>query len=171
MRIARLLVPALVLVAIGALPARADLTAFVGAQTSPSTRSTLGIAAGASFLVLGFEFEYARAGGDDDCQAVSGTVTCAPTVRTAMLNGLVQTPRGVVPKMQLYATIGGGGFRERFDAIDVQETGFGTNVGGGAKIELAGPLRVRLDYRVFKFTGDAVHKNPQRFSVGLNVAF
>ena len=71
-----------------------------------------------------------------------------------MANLLVQTPRGVVPKMQLYATIGGGFFRERFDALDIQETGSGTNVGGGAKIELAGPLRLRLDYRVFKFTGD-----------------
>ena len=88
-----------------------------------------------------------------------------------MANVLVQTPRGVVPKMQLYATIGGGFFRERFDALDIQETGFGTNVGGGAKIELAGPLRLRLDYRVFKFTGDAVYKKPQRFSVGLNLAF
>ena len=84
-----------------------------------------------------------------------------------MANVLVQTPRGVVPKTQLYATIGGGVFRERFDALDIQETGAGTNVGGGAKIELVGPLRLRLDYRVFKFTGDAVHKNPQRFSVGI----
>ncbi len=88
-----------------------------------------------------------------------------------MANLLVQTPRGVVPKMQLYATIGGGFFRERFDALDIQETGFGTNVGGGAKIELAGPLRLRLDYRVFKFTGDSVYQKPQRFSVGLNLAF
>ena len=55
-----------------------------------------------------------------------------------MLNVLVQTPRGVVPKTQLYATIGGGVFRERFDALDIQETGCGTNVGGGAKIELVG---------------------------------
>lgn len=171
MRFARTVVPAIMLLAVGAVPARADLTAFVGAQTSPSVRSTLGASVGTGFLILGFEFEYARASGDDECQALSGTATCAPTVRTGMLNVLVQTPRGVVPKTQLYATVGGGVFRERFDAIDVQETGVGTNVGGGAKIELAGPLRVRLDYRVFKLTGDAVHKNPQRFSVGLNLAF
>src|SRR4029453_12636883 len=118
-------------------------------------------------LILGFEFEYARAGGDDECQPLLGSETCAPTARTGMLNVLVQTPRGVVPKTQLYATIGGGVFRERFDGLDIQETGAGTNVGGGTKIELVGPLRLRLDYRVFRFTGDAVHKNPQRFSVGL----
>jgi hypothetical protein len=171
MRVARLLIFTVVLVVISALPAHADLTAFVGAQTSPSTRSAFGVSVGASFLILGFEFEYARASGDDECQVFSGTETCAPTVRTGMANVLVQTPRGVVPKSQLYATVGGGVFRERFDALDIQETGWGTNIGGGAKIELAGPLRVRLDYRVFKFTGDAIHKNPQRFSVGLNLAF
>jgi opacity protein-like surface antigen len=171
MRFARLIVPALVLVVLSALPARADLTAFVGAQTSPSTRPALGVSIGTGLLILGFEFEYARAGGDDECQPLSGTEACAPTVRTGMLNVLVQTPRGVVPKTQLYATIGGGVFRERFDALDIQETDAGTNVGGGAKIELVGPLRLRLDYRVFKFTGDAVHKNPQRFSMGLNLAF
>lgn len=171
MRFARLAVLALVIVVVSALPARADLTAFVGAQTSPSVRPTLGASIGMGLVILGFEFEYARASGDDECQGLSGTATCGPTVRTGMMNVLVQTPRGVVPKTQLYATVGGGVFRERFDALDVQETGVGTNVGGGAKIELAGPLRVRLDYRVFKFTGDAVHKNPQRFSVGLNLAF
>src|SRR5262245_45152621 len=171
MRFARLLAPALVLLALASVPARADLTAFIGAQTSPETRQAVGFAIGSGVLVLGFEFEYAHAGGDDECQVVSGRLPCAPTVRTGMLNVLVQTPRGVVPATQLYATIGGGVFRERFDAIDVQETGFGSNVGGGAKIELVGPLRVRLDYRVFKLTGDAVHKKPQRFSVGLNLAF
>ena len=43
----------------------------------------------------------------------------------------------------------------RFEALDIQETGFGTNVGGGVKIDLVGPLRLRLDYRVFKLTDDS----------------
>ena len=59
-----------------------------------------------------------------------------------MFNGLVQTPRGVIPGAQLYATVGGGYYRVRFEPIDLQETGVGTNVGGGVKITLAGPLRV-----------------------------
>ena len=171
MRLDRLIVAAFVLLVLTAAPARADLTAFIGAQTSPSIRLNKGLAIGAGVLIVGFEVEYAHTQGDDACPSQSITVGCAPTVRTGMANVLVQTPRGVIPKMQLYATTGGGFFRERFDPLDLQETGFGTNVGGGAKIELAGPLRVRLDYRVFKFTGDAVHKNPQRFSVGLNLAF
>jgi len=171
MRFARLLASACVLLALAVVPAQADLTAFIGAQTSPSTRVAKGLAIGAGVLVLGFEFEYAQVNGDDTCPSQSSTIACAPTVRTGMANVLVQTPRGVVPKMQLYATIGGGFFRERFDPLDIQETNFGTNLGGGAKIELAGPLRVRLDYRVFKFSGSAVYDKPQRFSVGVNLAF
>ena len=171
MRLDRLIVAAFVLLLLTAAPAWADLTAFIGAQTSPSMRLNKGLAIGAGVLIVGFEVEYAHTQGDDACPSQSNTVDCAPTVRTGMANVLVQTPRGVIPKMQLYATTGGGFFRERFDPLDLQETGFGTNLGGGAKIELAGPLRVRLDYRVFKFTGNAVYKTPQRFSVGLNLAF
>ena len=109
------------------------------------------------------------------CARRSNLLDCAPSVRTVMVNGLVQTPRGVVPKMQLYATIGGGFFRDRFDALDDQETGFGTNVGGGVKIELVGPLRLRLDYRVFKLTDrfepPDSRATSQRFYVGANLAF
>jgi hypothetical protein len=171
MRLLRLLGLVLLALAASAVPARADLTAFVGVQTSPSTRPAMGVSIGTGLLVLGFEFEYSQARGDDECPLQLGTVECAPSVRTGMGNVLVQTPRGVIPRTQLYVTAGGGFFRERFDALDVQETGLGTNVGGGAKIELAGPLRVRIDYRVFKFGGDAVYQKPQRFSVGLNIAF
>ena len=76
--------------------------------------------------------------------------------------------------LTFYATAGAGFYRETFDADPAVEdavTGFGTNVGGGVKIELTGPLHLRLDYRVFSFTGDAVHKTPQRFTAGLNLKF
>ena len=103
-------------------------------------------------LIVGFEGEYAQAHGDDLCLAATASSTgdCAPSVRTVMGNLLIQTPRGIVPRLQLYGTIGGGYFRERFEPLDVQNTGFGTNVGGGVKIDLVGPLRLRLDYRIFK---------------------
>ena len=39
------------------------------------------------------------------------------------------------------------------------------------KISLAGPLRLRLDYRVFTLQGDALHSKPQRFYAGLNLKF
>lgn len=176
MRRAGLLVScALLFVLVGAFPARADLTAFVGAQTNPTTRMTRGVSAGSGFLIIGFEGEYAQAGGDDDCPSNSGLTGCTPSVRTIMFNGLVQTPRGVIPKVQLYGTVGGGYYRVRFEELNVQDTGFGTNVGGGVKIDLAGPLRVRLDYRVFRlgdeFEADLVEATSQRFYAGVNLAF
>ena len=158
-----------------ASPARADLTAFVGSQSNPSTRMTRGVSGGSGFLIVAFEGEYAQAGGDDVCPLLSPGIECAPSVRTIMFNGLVQTPRGILPKVQLYATLGGGYYRIRFEPIDLQETGFGTNLGGGVKIDLVGPLRLRLDYRVFKLTDQfaarGVESTSQRFYAGANIAF
>lgn len=164
---------------VSALPASADLTAFIGAQSNPTTRMTRGLSAGSGFLIVAFEGEYAQAGGDEVCAAVIGG-DCAPSVRTVMFNGLVQTPRGILPRIQLYGTVGGGYYRVRYEAFDVQDTGFGTNVGGGVKIDLVGPLRVRVDYRIFRL-GEERNFDPgeefdeartaQRFYVGANLAF
>ena len=158
-----------------ASPARADLTAFVGSQSNPSTRMTRGVSGGSGFLIVAFEGEYAQAGGDDVCPLLSPGIECAPSVRTVMFNGLVQTPKGILPKVQLYATLGGGYYRIRFEPIDLQETGFGTNLGGGVKIDLVGPLRLRLDYRVFKLTDQfaerGLESTSQRFYAGANIAF
>ena len=139
----------------------ADATAFVGLASSPSARRTLGAAVGSGLLVIGFEFEYAHTQED--------LVDKAPSVRTFMGNLLVQTPVPV-HGIQFYGTVGGGIFRESFEAGG-SETNVGTNVGGGAKITLAGPLRLRLDYRVFVFQGSPLYDKPQRFYAGLNLAF
>ena len=169
---------ALLLLAASAAPAHADLTAFLGAQGNPSTRLTRGVSAGSGFLVIGFEGEYAQASGEDDCSALLGS-PCAPSVRTVMFNGLVQTPKGIIPGTQLYATIGGGYYRVRYETLDVQKEGFGTNLGGGAKISLVGPLRLRLDYRIFQLTdefeastgGIGFDKTSHRFYAGANIDF
>jgi hypothetical protein len=83
-----------------------------------------------------------------------------------MFNGIVSTP---TTGIQFYGTVGGGFYRERLGGET--ETSFGTNIGGGAKITLAGPLRLRIDYRVFSLRGGAQHKTPQRFYAGLNLRF
>ena len=70
---------------------------------------------------------------------------------------------------QFYATAGAQGYQETLGAID--ETHFGTNIGGGAKIKLLGPVRVRLDYRIFKLQGSPIHDVYQRFYVGANLKF
>jgi hypothetical protein len=156
----RALVPAMTLVMLLALPAvaLADLTAFWGVARDPATRSVRGFAAGLNLLIIGFEFEYAHTAEDVE--------EAAPGLRTGMLNGLVQTPTSGT---QFYLTAGGGFFRERMG--EETETGVGTNIGGGVKIGLAGPLRLRLDYRVFSLRGAPVIKNPQRFYGGVNLSF
>jgi hypothetical protein len=140
-----------------AAPARADITAFWGVSPTPDTRSARGFAAGLSLIVLGFEFEYSNTAED--------LVKGAPSLTTGMINGLVQTPTST----QFYLTAGGGVFRERLAGAG--ETFVGTNIGGGVKLNLAGPLRLRLDYRVFNLRGSPLHANPQRFYAGVNVAF
>jgi hypothetical protein len=136
---------------------------------------TRGISGGSGFLIVAFEGEYAQTGGDDVCPVPIDATACAPSVRTVMFNGLVQTPKGILPKVQLYGTVGGGYYRIRYESLDVQNTGFGTNLGGGAKIDLVGPLRLRLDYRIFKLTDQfearGLEGTSQRFYAGANLAF
>jgi hypothetical protein len=147
---------------LGSAPAWADATAFVGISTSPESRRTIGFAVGSGLLVVGFEFEYAHTREDIE--------TMAPSVRTFMGNLMAQTPipiHGVI----FYGTVGGGFYRERFETTNRSETNAGTNLGGGVKIALAGPLRLRVDYRVFMLRGTPVYERPQRFYVGLNLAF
>ena len=143
-----------------ASPAAADITAFLGVNPTPTNRATKGFAVGTGLLVVGFEFEYAQANED--------LIEGAPSLRTFMFNGLVQTPVPIAG-MQFYATAGGGVYRESLD--DNSETNLGVNVGGGVKMTLVGPLRLRLDYRVTTLKGDARYPRPQRFYAGLNVKF
>lgn len=137
--------------------AHADATAFWGFSPTPTNRGAKGFAIGMSLLVVGFEVEYANTSEDK-----LGT---APGLKTGMLNGIVQTPT----KTQLYLTAGGGLFRERTG--QQTETSVGTNVGGGIKIGLAGPIRLRLDYRVFNLRGTPLYSTPQRFYAGVNLSF
>ena len=146
-----------------AFPSRAsaDVTAFLGVNPTPSNRVLTGISGGVGLLIVGFEFEYANTREDVD--------QLAPSLRTFMFNGLLQTPIPIAG-MQFYGTAGVGGYRE--ELLDVSETNVGMNVGGGVKMNLAGPLRLRLDYRIFTLRGaDVRHSKPQRFYAGLNLKF
>jgi hypothetical protein len=138
--------------------AAADLTAFYGFSPTPEKRSTKGIAIGISLLIVGFEFEYGKTS-EDESEA-------APGLTTGMGNVMVMTP---TYKVQLYGTIGGGVFHESYR--DRGTTSFGTNFGGGVKFALVGPLRARIDYRVFNLRGDPLFKNVQRFYGGVSLSF
>jgi hypothetical protein len=140
--------------------AAADITAFLGLTPTPENRAVRGVAMGFGFLIIGFEFEYAT--------AVEDALEGSPALQTGSGNLLVQTPVEI-SGVQLYGTAGGGVYRERLMARE--ETHFASNIGGGAKIRLAGPLRLRLDYRVFRLQGTPLHSTYQRFYAGANLGF
>ena len=145
-----------------AQPAAADVTGFLGTNSTPNTRSVRGFAIGTGLLIVGFEFEYAHT--SDDLEHA------APELRTFMFNGLLQTPIPIAG-IQFYGEAGGGVYHESLTNIRESETNFAVNVGGGAKISLIGPLRLRVDYRVFNLKGSPLHSNVQRIYAGLNLKF
>ena len=149
---------ALVLLALTAVPARADLTAFIGANTTPANRQVRGAAVGAGLLIVGFEFEYAYSPDDPTAGA--------PSLKTGMGNVLLQTP-GAIKGFQPYFTTGGGIYQEELGAHS--DTSVGFNTGGGVKIDLVGPLRLRVDYRIFKLGSGALNSPAHRFYAGVNL--
>jgi opacity protein-like surface antigen len=154
---------------LGAAPASADITAFLGRTATPSSRPAKGLAIGTGLLIVGFEFEFAAT--DEDLDVPSGVANSAPALKTFMFNGLLQTPVPIA-RMQFYGTAGGGIYRETLSTDPHNDaTNFGTNIGGGVKISLAGPIRLRLDYRVFSFRGTPRHTNAQRVYAGINLKF
>lgn len=160
--------------ALGARPAFADATLFIGTagvsdSANAARQTTKGFALGAGLVIVGIEFEYASAGEDEE--------RLGPELRTGMGNVYVQTPIPIFG-LQFYATTGGGLYREKTTVAttgDLQKTGFGTNTGGGVKISLLGPLKARVDYRVFKLLGEKPQPNWQstvhRIYAGVNLGF
>lgn len=140
--------------------ARADVTAFLGVNGSPESRAVTGFSGGMTFVAFGFEGEYAstRESLDD----------VAPQLRTYMANGFVQNPIPI-SGLTFYGIAGAGLYRETLG--DDSQTSVATNIGGGVKIDLAGPLQLRLDYRVFVLQGEALAKKPQRLYAGVNLKF
>jgi hypothetical protein len=160
-RASRVCAFALILLVLSTRPASADLTAFLGVTTTPANRMVSGFAGGAGFLIVGFEFEYANTSEDD--------ANRLPGLRTYSGNVLLNTPGGLLGGIQLYATTGLGGYQEEIRSVT--ESSVAANLGGGAKIKLVGPLRVRLDYRVFKLQGKPLYETYHRFYAGANLSF
>ncbi|MBI3493515.1 MAG: hypothetical protein HY047_17300 [Acidobacteria bacterium] len=148
------------LLALVAAPARADITGFIGANTTPANRQTRGFAVGVGLLIVGFEFEYASTTDDPTAGA--------PSLKTGSGNLLLQTP-GAFFGFQPYLTTGAGIYQE--ELLAHQDTGFGLNTGGGVKMNLVGPIRLRVDYRVFKQGSGALNSTAHRVYAGLNLKF
>jgi hypothetical protein len=141
-----------------AVPARADITAFIGANITPANRQVRGGAFGFGVLIIGFEGEYAFT--PDDPRAA------APSLKTGIANVVLQSP---VPffGIQPYFTTGGGFYQEELGLHT--DTGFALNTGGGVKVTLAGPIRLRVDYRIFKLGSGALYSPAHRIYAGLNL--
>ena len=153
------------LVLLVAEPARADLTAFLGVTPTPTSRTNGGFAAGTGFVIFAVEFEYSATKED------AKSTQLAPALQTYMFNGLVQTPVAIA-RMQFYGTVGAGVYHETLSTQPLgDQTDIGTNLGGGAKINLVGPLRLRVDYRVFTLHGNPRHTPVQRLYAGINLKF
>jgi hypothetical protein len=147
-----------VLALAAAVPARADITVFLGANTTPANRAVRGGSLGMGLLIVGFEGEYAFTPDDPEAKA--------PSLRTGSGNVLLQTPFAIYG-FQPYFTTGGGFYRETLGTH--QDTSFAFNTGGGVKVSLIGPLRLRVDYRVFKLGSDALYTPAHRIYAGLNL--
>ena len=159
MRLARLVIVSALLLA-AAAPAYADATLFVGTTTTPANRQARGFALGIGLVIVAFEFEYASTSEELD--------DAAPGLRTGSGNLLLQTPFAIMG-FQPYLTTGGGVYRETLDTAS--ETHFALNTGGGVKISLLGPVRARVDYRVFRLRGEPLHDTVHRVYAGLNLTF
>jgi hypothetical protein len=143
-----------------AAQARADVTGFVGVSTTPANRQVSGVAAGLGLLIVGFEFEYT--------DTTSNLTAGAPSLKVGSGNGLLQTPVAFFG-FQPYLTAGAGFFSETLGAHN--DMGLAYNTGGGVKISLAGPLRLRVDYRVFSLGSGALYSPAHRIYAGLNLKF
>ena len=155
---------ALGLVMLAPASAYADATLFLGANMSPANRTAKGFALGAGLLIIGFEFEYSDTTDD--------LASRAPALKTGMGNLLLQTP-GSFFGFQPYYTVGGGVYHEDLGTSGsiADNTGFGMNTGGGVKISLIGPIRLRVDYRVFSLRNGAFTTPAHRVYAGLNLKF
>ena len=143
-----------------ATPAFADVTAFIGANTTPANRQVSGFAAGLGLLIVGFEFEYS--------DTTNNPAAGAPSLKVGSGNALLQTPVAFFG-VQPYVTTGVGVYSETLGSQN--DMGLAYNAGGGVKISLAGPLRLRVDYRVFTLGSGALYSPAHRIYAGLNLAF
>ena len=160
MQSVRVIVVAIVISAVSAATARADATVFLGANLSPSARQVRGGALGFGLLIIGFELEYAFTPDDPAAQA--------PSLKTGSGNVLLQTPIAFMG-IQPYFTTGATLYRETLGTH--QDTSAGFNTGGGVKISLLGPVRLRVDYRVLKLGSGALTSPAHRIYAGFNLKF
>ena len=160
MKCVRTIALAIVLSAACAAPARADATAFLGANLSPANRQVNGVSAGVSLVIVGLSSSMRNATDDQGGRARRsrpGWATCCCRRRSP-------SPASSRTSPSAAACITKPGTR-------IATPAFGMNTGGGVKISLVGPIRLRVDYRVFKLGSGALNTPAHRIYAGLNLKF
>jgi opacity protein-like surface antigen len=142
-----------------------NVTAFTGAATTPDPHAAMGVAVGVRPrpLPVSLEFEYSRSRGD--------STAGVPAVVTFAGNLLVQLPLRS-SRLQVYGTVGVGLYRLSLDRHG-SEPNDARNVGGGVKVALFGPLKLRVDYRAFRLAPivGEYHSNEHRVYAGIVAGF
>src|SRR5262249_3574738 len=92
----------------------------------------------------------------------------AASLKTGTGNLMLQPPF-MIFGFQPYFTTGGGFYSEQLGSHS--DVGFGVDTGGGVKVSLAGPLRLRVDYRLFRLGSGALNPTTHRIYAGLNLKF
>jgi hypothetical protein len=129
--------------------AYAGATVFLGRNSGGDDRSVVrGLVFGASLSSSASSSEYANSSED--------LTEFRPALRTTSGNVLVQTFDSRVPAL----------FHDRrrtlSERLGTDEESAMLSNGGGGKVNLAGPLRVRIDYRVFNLKENPRHRTVQR---------
>ena len=142
-----------------------NVAAFAGVAMAPGPHAAIGVAVGVRPRPgpVSLEFEYSRSRSDPPAGV--------PAIVTFSGNLLVQLP--IRPsRFQFYGTFGVGFYVLLLDHHS-SEPNDARNFGGGVKITLAGPLKLRMDYREFRLAriGGEYHSNEHRFYVGIVTGF
>ncbi len=142
-----------------------NVTAFAGVAMAPGPYAAIGVAVGVRPrpIPVSLEFEYSRSRSDP--------AAGVPAIATFAGNLLVQWPRQP-SRFQFYGTFGLGLYVLLLDHHS-SEANDARNIGGGAKVTLTGPLKLRMDYRAFFLApiGGEYHSNEHRFYVGIVAGF
>ena len=108
-------------------------------NTTPTNRTTKGFAVGAGLLIVGFEFEYSSTGEDvEHRRAVAEDRHGQRAAADARLPSSASSRTSQRAPASTAKRSGRARTRVR------------VGTGGGVKISLAGPLRLRVDYRVLQ---------------------
>lgn len=159
-----------VLMLMNPVSARGDATVLVGLTYVDALRPSYGFSFGYRPSVVGFEIEYLGTFG----QTTPGDYSAGGIFASVIVQPVT------ISHVQIFAVGGFGAWGEGF--AGGKRTGVlnAGNVGGGVLVGLAGPLKLRLDYRLF-LLGEVAEaevgaiapsrKHPQRIAAGLHFAF